>query len=152
MVPPEFIWSGMADNVRPQIKASDKSKKRLVGWEITRWEQFQVLIKKIILKRQIFELKLLSVNVQNKSLLRCHTKPSHFKQQIISFVSSLLQNVMNTTPDVCDTSITNKKMVVTWGQSIHLGCFLKVPKVLEKQTVTWYHYSKEKGRYKIVFR
>lgn len=43
-------------------------------------------------------------------------------------------------------------MVVTWGQSLHLGCFLKMPAVLASQTITWYHYSKEKGRYKIQYR
>ncbi|XP_065170848.1 semaphorin-2A isoform X2 [Atheta coriaria] len=64
----------------------------------------------------------------------------------------LLQDVSNSTIDVCDSSVVKKKMVVTWGQSLHLGCFLKMPAVLASQTITWYHYSKEKGRYKIVFR
>lgn len=27
-----------------------------------------------------------------------------------------------------------------------------MPEVLQKQTVTWFHHSKEKGRYQIVFR
>jgi hypothetical protein len=53
---------------------------------------------------------------------------------------------------VCDSSVVKKKMVVTWGQSIHLGCFLKMPEVLSSQTVTWFHYNKEKGRYQIVYR
>jgi hypothetical protein len=35
---------------------------------------------------------------------------------------------------------------------LHLGCFLKMPAVLASQTITWYHYSKEKGRYKIQYR
>ncbi|XP_019865782.1 semaphorin-2A [Aethina tumida] len=64
----------------------------------------------------------------------------------------LLQDVSNSTIDVCDSSVVKKKMVVTWGQSLHLGCFLKMPAVLASQTITWYHYSKEKGRYKIQFR
>ncbi|XP_030758348.1 semaphorin-2A isoform X2 [Sitophilus oryzae] len=63
----------------------------------------------------------------------------------------LLQDVSNSTIDVCDSSVVKKKMVVTWGQSLHLGCFLKMPAVLASQTITWYHYSKEKGRYKIMF-
>lgn len=61
----------------------------------------------------------------------------------------LLQDVSNSTVDVCDSSVVKKKMIVTWGQSLHLGCFLKMPAVLASQTITWYHYSKEKGRYKI---
>jgi hypothetical protein len=64
----------------------------------------------------------------------------------------LLQDVSNSTVDVCDSSVVKKKMVVTWGQSLHLGCFLKMPAVLASQTITWYHYSKEKGRYKIQYR
>lgn len=43
-------------------------------------------------------------------------------------------------------------MTVTWGQSLHLGCFMKMPAVLASQTITWYHYSKEKGRYKIQYK
>ncbi|XP_026463274.1 semaphorin-2A isoform X2 [Ctenocephalides felis] len=68
------------------------------------------------------------------------------------YVPGLLQDVSNSTSDVCDSSVVRKKMVVTWGQSIHLGCFVKMPEVLQKQTVTWFHHSKEKGRYQIVFR
>ncbi|XP_044756007.1 semaphorin-2A isoform X1 [Coccinella septempunctata] len=64
----------------------------------------------------------------------------------------LLQDVSNSTVDVCDSSVVKKKMIVTWGQSLHLGCFLKMPTVLSSQTITWYHYSKDKGRYKIQFR
>lgn len=69
-----------------------------------------------------------------------------------TIIYRLLQDVSNSTIDVCDSSIVKKKMVVTWGQSLHLGCFLKIPAVLSTQTITWYHYSKEKGRYEIVFR
>lgn len=67
-------------------------------------------------------------------------------------ILSLLQDVSNSTGHICDSSIVKKKMVVTWGQSLHLGCFLKMPAVLSSQTITWYHYSKEKGKYKIIFR
>lgn len=68
------------------------------------------------------------------------------------YFPGLLQDVSNSTADVCDSSVVKKKMIVTWGQSLHLGCFLKMPAVLASQTITWYHYSKEKGRYKIIFR
>nr|CAD7206713.1 unnamed protein product [Timema douglasi] len=68
------------------------------------------------------------------------------------FAYRLLQDVSNITQGVCDSTIVKKKMVVTWGQSVHLGCFLKMPLVLNTHSVTWYHYSKEKGRYPIVYR
>lgn len=57
-----------------------------------------------------------------------------------------MQDVGNETYDVCDTSVLKKKIVVTYGQSVHLGCFVKIPEVLKSQQVTWYHHSKEKGR------
>lgn len=58
----------------------------------------------------------------------------------------------NTTADVCDSSVGKRKLVVTWGQSVHLGCFVKMPEVLANQEVRWYHYSKEKGRYQIAYK
>nr|CAD7268322.1 unnamed protein product [Timema shepardi] len=68
------------------------------------------------------------------------------------YTPGLLQDVSNITQGVCDSTIVKKKMLVTWGQSVHLGCFLKMPLVLNTHSVTWYHYSKEKGRYPIVYR
>ncbi|XP_066909227.1 semaphorin-2A [Halyomorpha halys] len=68
------------------------------------------------------------------------------------FTPGLLQDVSNSSASVCDSSVVKKKLSVTWGQSVHLGCFVKMPQVLASQTVTWYHYSKEKGRYQIVYR
>lgn len=64
----------------------------------------------------------------------------------MNFVSDK-QDVGNETYDVCDSSVLKKKIVVTYGQSVHLGCFVKIPDVLKNQHVTWYHHSKEKGRY-----
>lgn len=66
--------------------------------------------------------------------------------------SRLLQDVSNSTADVCDSSVGKRKLIVTWGQSVHLGCFVKMPEVLANQEVRWYHYSKEKGRYQISYR
>lgn len=57
-----------------------------------------------------------------------------------------IQDVANDTYDICDTSVLKKKVVITYGQSVHLGCFVKIPEVLKNQQVTWYHHSKEKGR------
>lgn len=58
----------------------------------------------------------------------------------------------NSTADVCDSSVGKRKLIVTWGQSVHLGCFVKMPEVLANQEVRWYHYSKEKGRYQIAYK
>ncbi|XP_055306886.1 semaphorin-2A [Sitodiplosis mosellana] len=63
----------------------------------------------------------------------------------------LLQDVANDTYDICDTSVLKKKVVITYGQSVHLGCFVKIPEVLKSQPVMWYHHSKEKGRYEIKY-
>ncbi|KAL1488366.1 hypothetical protein ABEB36_014843 [Hypothenemus hampei] len=64
----------------------------------------------------------------------------------------LLQDVSNSTIDVCDSSVVKKKVLVTWGQSLHLGCFLKMPAVLASQTITWYQHTKENGRQKIQYK
>ncbi|KAF2903793.1 hypothetical protein ILUMI_02381 [Ignelater luminosus] len=68
------------------------------------------------------------------------------------YTPGLLQDATNSTINICDSSTIRKKMLVTWGQSLHLGCFLTVPPVMTLQEVTWYHFSKEKGRYKIIYR
>lgn len=65
---------------------------------------------------------------------------------------SLLQDVSNSTVDLCDSSVGKRKLLVTWGQSVHLGCFVNVPTVLMNQEVQWFHYSKEKGRYEITYK
>ncbi|XP_015438245.1 PREDICTED: semaphorin-2A [Dufourea novaeangliae] len=64
----------------------------------------------------------------------------------------LLQDVSNSTADVCDSSAGKRQLVVTWGQSVHLGCFVKMPEVLANQEVRWDHYSKEKGKYQIAYK
>ncbi|XP_018009025.1 semaphorin-2A [Hyalella azteca] len=64
----------------------------------------------------------------------------------------LLQDVTGLTPGVCDASIGKKKMLVTWGQSVHLGCAVKLPRPIALKDVTWHHYSKEKGKYQIRYR
>ncbi|XP_061387720.1 semaphorin-2A [Musca vetustissima] len=63
----------------------------------------------------------------------------------------LLQDVGNETSDICDSSVLKKKITVTYGQSVHLGCFVKIPEVLKNEQVTWYHHSKDKGRYEIKY-
>lgn len=64
----------------------------------------------------------------------------------------LLQDVTGATPGLCDACIAKKKMVVTWGQSIHLGCAVKLPRPISLKDITWHHYSKDKGKYQIRYR
>ncbi|XP_045110668.1 semaphorin-2A-like isoform X1 [Portunus trituberculatus] len=64
----------------------------------------------------------------------------------------LLQDVTGSTPGLCDACIAKKKMVVTWGQSIHLGCAVKLPRPISLKDITWHHYSKDKGKYQIRYR
>ncbi|KAI8432264.1 hypothetical protein MSG28_004702 [Choristoneura fumiferana] len=63
----------------------------------------------------------------------------------------LIQDVANETADICDSSIARKSVAATWGQSLHLGSFIKMPEVLQPRAVSWYHYSREKGRHPITF-
>lgn len=64
----------------------------------------------------------------------------------------LLQDVRGATPGLCDACIAKKKMLVTWGQSIHLGCAVKLPRPISLKDITWHHYSKDKGKYQIRYR
>lgn len=90
------------------------------------------------------------------SCLRCVRDPycGWDKQSNICrpYSLGLLQDVANISKSICDSSVVKKKIFATWGQSVHLGCFLRVPEALAPQTITWYHYNKEKGKYQIKFR
>lgn len=68
------------------------------------------------------------------------------------FFFRLLQDVRGATPGLCDACIAKKKMLVTWGQSIHLGCAVKLPRPISLKDITWHHYSKDKGKYQIRYR
>ncbi|PSN50647.1 Semaphorin-2A, partial [Blattella germanica] len=105
---------------------------------------------------RIRQIDLVMCNRRYDNCLRCVHDPycgwDKDTNSCKPFTPGLLQDVSNSTVGVCDSSVVKKKMVVTWGQSIHLGCFLKMPEVLSSQTVTWFHYNKEKGRYQITYR
>ena len=51
---------------------------------------------------------------------------------------------------MCETSVTKKKVSVTWGQSVHLGCAVRMPEL--RQPVSWLHHSKDKGRQQLHLR
>jgi len=58
----------------------------------------------------------------------------------------LLQDVANETSGICDTSVLRKRVTSSYGQTLHLSCFVKMPEVLRKKQTRWYHHSTEKGR------
>ncbi|XP_044740244.1 semaphorin-2A isoform X2 [Chrysoperla carnea] len=105
---------------------------------------------------RIKQVDLVMCNRRYDSCLRCVHDPycgwDKDTDSCKAYTPGLLQDVSNSTASICDSSVIKKKMVVNWGQSLHLGCFLKIPTVLASQTITWYHHSKEKGRYRIIFR
>ncbi|KAL0270780.1 UNVERIFIED_CONTAM: hypothetical protein PYX00_008074 [Menopon gallinae] len=105
---------------------------------------------------RIRQIDLVMCNKRYDNCLRCVHDPycgwDKDSNSCRPYAPGLLQDVSNSSISICDSSVVKKKLVATWGQSVHLGCFLKVPEVLSSQSITWYHYSKEKGRYQIVFR
>ena len=64
----------------------------------------------------------------------------------------LLQDVSNSTPGICDACIAKKRLLVTWGQAVHLSCAIKLPEPMSALPVTWFYYSREKGQYQLSFR
>ena len=64
----------------------------------------------------------------------------------------LLQDVSSATPGICDACIAKKRLLVTWGQAVHLSCAIKLPEPMSSLPVTWYYYSREKGPYQVAFR
>lgn len=106
--------------------------------------------------RRVKQLELVTCARRYDSCVRCVRDPycgwDKESGACRPYQLGLLHDVAGSTPDLCDSSVPKKRMLVTWGQSIHLGCFLKMPSVLSQRAVTWYHHSKEKGRYRIAFR
>lgn len=65
----------------------------------------------------------------------------------LSFLCDFIfKDVANETSGICDTSVLKKRITASYGQTLHLSCFVKVPEVLKQKTVRWYHHSTEKGR------
>ncbi|XP_047003750.1 semaphorin-2A-like isoform X1 [Schistocerca americana] len=70
------------------------------------------------------------------------------------YAPGLLQDVTNRSRGPCETSVPKKRLTVTWGQSVHLGCLSQqqaAPQVLAGRAVSWLHYSDARGRYHIRF-
>jgi hypothetical protein len=67
-------------------------------------------------------------------------------------IDRLLQDVSSSSPGICDACIAKKRLLVTWGQAVHLSCAIKLPEPMSSMPVTWYYYSREKGQYQLSFR
>ncbi|XP_055379543.1 semaphorin-2A-like [Condylostylus longicornis] len=65
------------------------------------------------------------------------------------FQLGLYQDVGNETSGICDTSVLKKRITASYGQTLHLSCFVRVPEVLRQKSIRWFHHSAEKGRYEI---
>ncbi|XP_072153742.1 semaphorin-2A isoform X2 [Bemisia tabaci] len=105
---------------------------------------------------RIRQIELVMCNRRYDNCLRCVHDPycgwDKDSNTCKAYEPGLLQDVGNQSHSICDSSVGRKKLVVTWGQSVHLSCFLKMPQVLSLHPISWYHYSKEKGRYQIQYR
>lgn len=62
---------------------------------------------------------------------------------------SLIQDIMNSTNGICDSSIEHKLMKVNWGQSIHLPCTIHSPdldSIIKSQgPIKWFYFRSEKS-------
>ncbi|XP_045492185.1 semaphorin-2A-like isoform X1 [Colias croceus] len=67
------------------------------------------------------------------------------------YTLGLLHDATNSTPSICEASAPLKTVRAGYGQSVHLAAFGKTPEALRDQNVAWYHHSRERGRYKIIY-
>lgn len=68
------------------------------------------------------------------------------------YAPGLLHDATNSTPSICEASAPLKTVRAGYGQSVHLAAFGKTPEALKDQVVSWYHHSRERGRYKISYK
>ncbi|KAG8239315.1 hypothetical protein J437_LFUL015091 [Ladona fulva] len=105
---------------------------------------------------QVKQIDLFMCKQRYDSCMRCVRDPHCGWDKTTStckiFKTGLLQDVENKTSGLCDTSAFKKKIVVTWGQSVHLNCVVHVAEELNDQKVIWYHYTKDKKRQPISYR
>uniref|UniRef100_A0A8D8XHJ2 Semaphorin-2A n=2 Tax=Cacopsylla melanoneura TaxID=428564 RepID=A0A8D8XHJ2_9HEMI len=57
----------------------------------------------------------------------------------------LIQDVSSSQSSICDSSVRKIKKSVTWGQTLHLTCFVKLPASLSAQQLTWCHRNTRPG-------
>ena len=93
-----------------------------------------------------YDLDLLQVRLMFYVCWSLLSKRLNFSILFSTHIHTHTQDVANETNDICDVSVSKQKIIVTYGQSVHLGCFENVPEVLKDQQVTWYHHSKDNGR------
>ncbi|XP_047003518.1 semaphorin-2A-like [Schistocerca americana] len=106
--------------------------------------------------QRVRQVDLVTCNRRYDSCLRCVHDPycgwDRDTSSCKPHTQGLLQDVTNSSASVCDSSVSKKRLTVTWGQSVHLACYPRVPDALFSQPVAWAHYSKERGRYHIAYR
>ncbi|XP_071453669.1 semaphorin-2A-like [Hetaerina americana] len=104
---------------------------------------------------QIKQVDLYMCKLRYDSCLRCVRDPhcgwDKTGNTCRNFKAGFLQDVENKTASICDSSVMKKKIVVTWGQSVHLSCLVHMSEGLGAQKVIWYHH-KDKGKQQIVYR
>ncbi|XP_075588237.1 semaphorin-2A-like isoform X3 [Dermatophagoides farinae] len=65
------------------------------------------------------------------------------------YTIGLMQDIMNVTAGICDSTIEHKIMKVNWGQSIHLPCQIHSPDVstvIQTQgPLKWYYFRSDKS-------
>lgn len=98
---------------------------------------------------------IMNLYLRYDSCIRCVLDPycgwDKYSNDCKPYQPGLLQDAANATVGLCENSVKNKTLVVSFGQSLHLNTFLVMPEVFKSRTISWYHYSKEKGRYPIKF-
>ena len=65
------------------------------------------------------------------------------------FITSLMQDITNATPGICDNSIKQKQIKANWGQSIHLPCPIHIPDIesiiTSEGPIKWFYYRSERS-------
>ncbi|XP_047004553.1 semaphorin-2A-like [Schistocerca americana] len=77
------------------------------------------------------------------SCLRCARDPycgwDRADRRCRAYSPGLLQDVTESRPGICDGSAARRVLAATWGQSVHLGCFHRVPRALRGHHFSWTH-------------
>ncbi|XP_055920280.1 semaphorin-2A-like, partial [Eupeodes corollae] len=101
------------------------------------------------------QIDLAMCNRRYDSCFRCITDPYCGWDKDVGacrpYQLGLLQDVGNETSGICDTSVLKKRITASYGQTLHLSCFVRLPEVLRQKAIRWYHHSTEKGRYEITY-
>lgn len=60
-----------------------------------------------------------------------------------------MQDIMNATAGICDSTIEHKMMKINWGQSVHLPCTIHSPDldsvIASQGPLKWYYFRSDKS-------